>query len=475
MPGFDDAMAGARRWSCRSIRAIIAPRVAPPVRAVASIPVAADVEGRTGVPPVDGGQNISGLRAPARPGHAGRAGSPSATPRCSSRTARCTPARSARRRRPTPTSSRTTRTVVLEPMFTFHGFRYAEVETDAEVIEATFVAISSDTAASRRVRVLRPAPEPAPRERRLVAAGQLRLGADRLPAARRAARLDRRRPGLRADGLHPVRRPGLLGELAARPRAGPGRRCSACRAWSRTSSLQGEPRFGRAGWADAATIVPWAVYESYGDAARPARPARQHAALGRLAPWPPAARTGSCRPSMQFGDWLDPDAPVGSSVGGQGRLRLPRQRLLRLQRPAGRRRRGRSSGTPTGPPRRHERWPTRSPRDVGAVGGRTRATTQTGCAVALRFGLVPDGERAAVGRGARAARPRRDGRVATGFLGTPLVLPGPRRRRPLRRGATSCSCGARCRPGSTRSSRVRRRSGSAGTPSDPTARSTPGR
>ena len=50
-------------------------------------------------------------------------------------------------------------------------------------------------------------------------------------------------------------------------------------------------------------------------------------------------------------------------------------------------------------------------------------TTQTGCAVALRFGLVPEGERGAVGEA--LARQVRDvgGRVATGFLGTPLILP----------------------------------------------------
>ena len=29
--------------------------------------------------------------------------------------------------------------------------------------------------------------------------------------------------------------------------------------------LDGEARYGRAGWGDAATIVPWAVYEAYGD------------------------------------------------------------------------------------------------------------------------------------------------------------------------------------------------------------------
>ena len=34
--------------------------------------------------------------------------------------------------------------VTLEPPFTFHGFRYAEIETDAEVLGAEIVAISSD-------------------------------------------------------------------------------------------------------------------------------------------------------------------------------------------------------------------------------------------------------------------------------------------------------------------------------------------
>ena len=43
---------------------------------------------------------------------------------------------------------------MLEPAFTFHGFRYAEVETTAEILDAEFVAISSDTAAARRLRVL---------------------------------------------------------------------------------------------------------------------------------------------------------------------------------------------------------------------------------------------------------------------------------------------------------------------------------
>ena len=38
-----------------------------------------------------------------------------------------------------------TRSTLLEPAFTFHGFQYADVETDAEILGAEFVAISSDT------------------------------------------------------------------------------------------------------------------------------------------------------------------------------------------------------------------------------------------------------------------------------------------------------------------------------------------
>ncbi|WP_326585837.1 hypothetical protein OG889_30695 [Streptomyces sp. NBC_00481] len=50
-------------------------------------------------------------------------------------------------------------------------------------------------------------------------------------------------------------------------------------------------------------------------------------------------------------------------------------------------------------------------------------TTQTGCALALRFDIVPTAERAAVGEALAALVRTRDGRIATGFLGTPFVLP----------------------------------------------------
>ena len=50
-------------------------------------------------------------------------------------------------------------------------------------------------------------------------------------------------------------------------------------------------------------------------------------------------------------------------------------------------------------------------------------TSQTGCAVALRLGLVPEDEREAVADALAELVRESEGRVRTGFLGTPLVLP----------------------------------------------------
>jgi alpha-L-rhamnosidase len=49
-------------------------------------------------------------------------------------------------------------------------------------------------------------------------------------------------------------------------------------------------------------------------------------------------------------------------------------------------------------------------------------TTQTGCALSLRFGLVPEPERAEVGQALAELVNANGGRIGTGFLGTPEVL-----------------------------------------------------
>ena len=82
-----------------------------------------------------------------------------------------------------------------EPTFTFHGFRYVEVDGwPSPSVDPADVHRGRDPFGLRahgHVLVLERAARPAPRERRLGHARQLRRRPDRLPAARRAPRLDR--------------------------------------------------------------------------------------------------------------------------------------------------------------------------------------------------------------------------------------------------------------------------------------------
>ena len=96
---------------------------------------------------------------------------------------------------------------VLEPSLTLHGFRYAEVTRTRPGARRGRRAGRHrlGPAPDRLVLLLERPPRPVPRERRLEHPRQLRRPADRLPTARRAAGLDRRRPGLRTDRHLPVR------------------------------------------------------------------------------------------------------------------------------------------------------------------------------------------------------------------------------------------------------------------------------
>ena len=185
-------------------------------------------------------------------------------------------------------------------------------------------------------------------------------------------------------------------------------------------ALDGVARYGRAGWGDAASIVPWAVYESYGDLSVLRRQfTSMKAWVDSLAAR--AEADGLLGSSMQFGDWLDPDAPAGrpweaktdsdylanAFFAHSSRLLAEAARLLGerdIVSKYGALADEVASATWT-------RWADHA------------STTQTGCAVALEFHIVPDSEREKLaGTLAQLVR-EADGRIATGFLGTPLVLP----------------------------------------------------
>ena len=118
--------------------------------------------------------------------------------------------------------------------------------------------------AHRHVPLVARRAQPAARERALEHARQLRRPADRLPAARRAARLDRRHPGVRTDGVVPVRLRRLPRVVAARTLPTSRKQLGTVPAYVPWIELLC-PCMPAAAWGDAAVVVPWVLYERFGD------------------------------------------------------------------------------------------------------------------------------------------------------------------------------------------------------------------
>ena len=316
-------------------------------------------------------------------------------------------------------------------------------------------------------------------------ARQLPRRAHRLPAARRAARLDRRHRRVRADRGVPLRRRRLPPRLAGRPRARAGApRTGWCRSSSRTSLKYEEhptefpPPETAAIWSDAAVWVPWALWQAYGDrrvlerpvrldgrprdagssrcsrrrgcgtpasssatgSTRTPRPTSRSRPRPTAAWWPPPALYRTARIVAEAAALLgrEDDAAEFACAGRTAALGL--QRALR----AGRRHHHAAT------PRRSTPWPSRS-------------------ACSTRRTAHRAGDRLAELVAANGYH------IATGFAGTPFVTDALTRHGAPRRRVPAAAASAAARPGSTRSPWAPRRSGSAGTRCCPTAPSTPAR
>ena len=378
--------------------------------------------------------------------------SSSGTRRCSS-DGSSAPGRCGRRRPPTPTSS-PGGDEVLEPSLTLHGFRYAEVSgvPDLRAEDLELVVVGSDLERTGWFTSLRRPARPPARERRVEHARQLRRRAHGLPAARRATGLDRRHPGLRADGDLPVRHRRIAHLLAGRPggRAVP-RRLGPARGAERDPHRGPRPRGGRLGRRRDGRAVD--APPAHRRPRRPRAPAAEHARVGRQACGPRRSR-----PALD--GWL----PVRRLAGP----RRPAGRPGATPRPTATWSRPRTS------PARPRSWPTR-PRcsdgddladDVRRArrGGPRRVRPDVrhpGRARALRradrlragpgVGPPPDGG---------AARARRDAgwptssvgaasgsaRASSGRRSSATHSPAPA----TSRSPTGCCCRPRARRGSTR-------------------------
>lgn len=189
--------------------------------------------------------------------------------------------------------------------------------------------------------------------------------------------------------------------------------------------LQGAGPFGRptAAWGDAATIVPWTLYERYGDLGvlEEAYPSMREWTETILAQ---SEGSGLWQGHMQLGDWLDPSAPpenpgaakTSGDVVASGylahslELTARAAKLLGLSEDAARygaeAQRSRDAFTAA----------------YVTPGGRMMSDAPTAYALALQFRIVRDPALKTALAGRLAELVREGGyHIATGFVGTPLV------------------------------------------------------
>ncbi|GGL43346.1 glycoside hydrolase family 78 protein [Planomonospora parontospora] len=178
-----------------------------------------------------------------------------------------------------------------------------------------------------------------------------------------------------------------------------------------------------AAWGDAAVIVPWTLYERYGD---PELLRRQYPSMRA---WVDqcAERAGDGHlwdSGFQLGDWLDPAAPPDRPFDARtDRSLVATAYLARSARLLS------QAAAVLGEEKDHRRYDDLADRVCAAFdteyvspSGRLVGDSQTAYALALRFGLISgDGRRARAGRRLVELVRESGHRIGTGFVGTPLI------------------------------------------------------
>ena len=185
--------------------------------------------------------------------------------------------------------------------------------------------------------------------------------------------------------------------------------------------IQGHPyEFGGIGWADAATLVPWALYEAYGDLSVLARQ------FGSMRAWVDYGLSrlnadGVWVGDFHLGDWLDPGAPPGKPEEATTDRDFIASTYLRYSAHIVAR-----SARILGDSALSDHYTALSDALAAATWSKWQAKlehTQASCAIALVFGIVPSDAIPRIGASLARLVTQSEGRIATGFLGTPAVLP----------------------------------------------------
>jgi alpha-L-rhamnosidase len=176
--------------------------------------------------------------------------------------------------------------------------------------------------------------------------------------------------------------------------------------------------YGEAGWADAATVIPWSLYQAFGD--HQILVDQLESMRGWVAHNTADHAGDLIEERRQLGDWLDPDAPEGqpwaAKVSGQFMANAYHARSVQILSQV---------ENLVGDTSKAEDLASYFEELRGNIWnelGEAAASTPTGAAILLEFGLAPDRERQRIADSLASSVTASKGRIATGFLGTPLVL-----------------------------------------------------
>lgn len=175
--------------------------------------------------------------------------------------------------------------------------------------------------------------------------------------------------------------------------------------------------FGNTGWADAGPICNWQMWRLYGDR----RVLERHyPALQRYMDFLQRTSTNHVRGTGAYGDWLRLAGPQHTEVIGTAYYFYTATVMAEIADALGRSEDARRYRRLAGEIR--ETFVTRFIREDGRILDGRGETGQTFYALAFGLGLVPDAIRDKVAVAFVKTVEERDWHLATGFLGTPMVL-----------------------------------------------------
>ncbi|MFI5933362.1 family 78 glycoside hydrolase catalytic domain [Actinoplanes sp. NPDC051494] len=172
---------------------------------------------------------------------------------------------------------------------------------------------------------------------------------------------------------------------------------------------------GKAGWADAGVIVPWTLWQRYGDLSAADR---HFTAMARYVDYlRSTAGADLIRDHETFGDWLNVQDETARDLTSTAFFGYSARLLSRMAAATGRTAEAASYGTLA------DRIATAFTSRFIAADGTVSGNSQTGYVLPLAFGLVPPSLTQAVADKLAAKVASRNGHLSVGFMGVENLLP----------------------------------------------------